>query len=95
MFIARDGGEAIDIVEEEHPNLVLLDIMMPQVDGYETLKYIKGQTELANTKVVFISAKNKQQDIEQGLALGADDYITKPFSIKKVMQRASELLTDS
>ncbi|TSE09221.1 MULTISPECIES: response regulator transcription factor [Aquimarina] len=92
VFIARDGGEALQIAKDNIPDVVLLDIMMPNVDGYETLKKIKSNPSLKNTKVVFLSAKNKVADIEKGLKLGADKYLTKPFSVKKLVIEIEELL---
>ena len=92
VFIARDGGEALQIAEDNIPDVVLLDIMMPNVDGYETLKQIKHNDKLQYTKVVFLSAKNKAADIEKGLQMGADKYLTKPFSLKKLVTEISELL---
>ena len=92
VFIARDGDEAIQIIEEIIPDIVLLDIMMPRVDGYQTLKLINKNKKLDRTKVVFLTAKNKASDIEKGKKLGADKYLTKPFSIKKVVAEINELL---
>lgn len=92
VFIARDGSEALMILERNQPDVVLLDIMMPNVDGYQTLKKIKENDSLSNTKVVFLTAKNKASDIEKGLKLGADKYLTKPFSIKKIVSEINELL---
>ncbi len=92
VFIARDGEEAIDILEYSAPDVVVLDIMMPNVDGYQTIKWIKNNKALVNTKVVFLSAKNKNSDIEKGLELGADKYLTKPFSVKKVITEINELI---
>ncbi|WP_299610551.1 response regulator [uncultured Aquimarina sp.] len=92
VFIARDGSEALQIAKEEIPDIVLLDIMMPNVDGYETLKEIKNNKNLKDTKVVFLSAKNKATDIEKGLSMGADKYLTKPFSVKKLVAEINELL---
>ncbi|MBQ4820984.1 response regulator [Aquimarina sp. MMG016] len=92
VFIARDGGEALEIAEENVPDVVLLDIMMPNVDGYETLRQIKQNDKLKHTKVVFLSAKNKATDIEKGLEMGADKYLTKPFSVKKLVEEINELL---
>ncbi len=93
VFIARDGSEALTILEKHIPDVVLLDIMMPKVDGYETLKWIRENTALQETKVVFVTAKNKASDIEKGLKLGANKYITKPFSIKKIVSEIHELLS--
>lgn len=92
VFIARDGQEALDLLQNETPDAIILDIMMPKVDGYETLRQVKQNKKLANTKVVMLSAKNKESDIEKGLSLGADAYVTKPFSIKKIVEQIQELL---
>lgn len=93
VFIARDGTEALEIAEREKPDLILLDIMMPQMDGYETLKRIRESENLGHTKVVFLSAKSKENDIEKGLKMGADGYMTKPFSIKKIISDVEEIIT--
>jgi len=91
VFIARDGREAFAILEAHIPDVVLLDIMMPEVDGFQTLKHIKSKKELSLTKVVFLSAKNKQSDIEKGINFGADKYLTKPFSVRKVVSEIEEM----
>jgi len=91
-FIARNGSEALAIAEKEKPNLVVLDIMMPDIDGYEVCKQIKSNTSLAHTKIIFLSAKSRQEDIDKGLAMGADQYVTKPFSTKQIMQEIINLL---
>ncbi len=92
VFIARDGGEAIEILSHQIPDVVLLDIMMPNVDGYQTLKFIREKVELNATKVVFLTAKNKTSDIQKGLSLGADKYLVKPFSVKKIVTEILNLL---
>ena len=92
VFIARDGTEALEIAEKELPDVILLDIMMPQLDGYETLKRVRKKKALAATKVIFISAKNKLADVQKGLNLGADSYVTKPFSIKKVITDVEKMI---
>jgi DNA-binding response OmpR family regulator len=94
VFIARDGSEALEILKHETPNVVLLDIMMPNVDGYQTLTKIKNTDSLKDTKVVFLTAKNKASDVEKGLKLGADKYLTKPFSIKKIVSEIMELIEE-
>ena len=66
--------------------------MMPEMDGYETLKQVKDNEDLAHTKIVFLSAKSKEKDVEKGLKMGADRYLTKPFSLKKVISEIEELL---
>ena len=92
VFIARDGQEALDIIKVELPDIIILDVMMPLVDGYETLEIIKQEDKLKHCKVIFLSAKNKEKDIEKGLALGADLYLTKPFSIKKLVEQVNQVL---
>lgn len=92
VFVARDGAEAIEIVENSIPDIILLDIMMPNVDGYQVLNYLKESEILRKIKVIFLSAKNKSSDIELGLQLGADKYISKPFSVKKIVKEVKELL---
>lgn len=92
VFIARDGMEALEILKNQLPDVIILDIMMPLVDGFETLQKIKSNEQLSHCKVMFLSAKNKESDIEKGLSLGANAYLTKPFSIKKVVDQVNELL---
>lgn len=93
VFIARDGQEALELLKATYPDVIILDVMMPLVDGYATLEQIRKDVNLTHTKVMFLSAKNKESDIEKGMALGADAYLTKPFSIKKVVDQVSDLLT--
>lgn len=92
VFIARDGAEAIEIFENNKIDIIILDIMMPNVDGFQVLKYLKADPVLSKIKVVFLSAKNKISDIELGLQLGADKYVSKPFSTKKIVSEVKELL---
>lgn len=92
VFIARDGQEALDILQTEIPDIIILDVMMPNVDGYATLEEIKKDSKLKDCKVIFLSAKNKESDIQKGLDLGASAYLTKPFSIKKLTEKVNELL---
>lgn len=92
VFIARDGEEAIEIIESSLPDIILLDIMMPKVDGYQVLKHIKEVEILKKIKVIILSAKNKIADIELGLQLGADKYIPKPFSTKQLVKEVNTLL---
>ncbi|MFT5714592.1 MAG: two-component system alkaline phosphatase synthesis response regulator PhoP, partial [Flavobacterium sp.] len=70
VFIARDGQEALDILNNQLPDIIILDVMMPMVDGFATLEQIKKDERLQHCKVIFLSAKNKEKDIEKGLSLG-------------------------
>jgi len=94
VFIARDGQEALDILQNETPDAIILDVMMPNVDGYATITEIKKDEKLQHCKIVFLSAKNKESDIEKGLGLGANAYMTKPFSIKKLVDKINELIEE-
>ncbi|WP_339623846.1 response regulator [uncultured Winogradskyella sp.] len=94
VYIARDGSEALEILKSVIPDVIMLDVMMPKVDGYQTLKLIKENKQLKHTKVVFLTAKNKASDIEKGLKLGADKYLTKPFSVKKIVSEINALIAD-
>ena len=92
VMVARNGTEALDLVEKQLPDIVLLDIMMPDVDGYEICRHIKKANRLKHTKVVFMSAKSKEADIQKGYDLGASLYITKPFSTRELVKKVNELL---
>ena len=90
--VARNGKEALEIIEKEVPVLVLLDIMMPDVDGYAICKHIKTTKKLKDIRVVLLSAKSRESDIQKGYDLGASLYITKPFSTRDLMKKVKELL---
>lgn len=92
VFIARDGAEALEILCDEIPDVVILDIMMPEVDGYEVCAYIKSRETLTDTRIIFLSAKTKDADIEKGYAMGADLYISKPFSTRQLVKEVKSLL---
>lgn len=92
VYIARDGKEALDIMDRQIPDAIILDIMMPEVDGYETLRVIKENQKLKDVKVIFLSAKNKATDVEKGLSMGADKYVTKPFSVKQLIGSVEDLI---
>lgn len=92
VFVARDGKEALEIANKQRPDVILLDIMMPDLDGYETLRLLRINEDLKHTKVVFLSAKSKVADMEKGIAMGADSYMTKPFSVKKVISDIEEMI---
>jgi len=94
FFIARDGEEAIVLSEKLQPDLIILDIMMPKVDGYEVLDYLRQHETLKyTTQTIIISAKQKESDVQKALSLGAKEYIKKPFSMKKLLNTVTDLLT--
>ena len=94
VLVARNGKEALESLENKEPDMVLLDIMMPDVDGYEICQYIRKQENLQNCKVIFLSAKTKETDIQRGYEVGADFYLTKPFSNKNLIGKVKELLSN-
>ena len=91
VFIARDGLEAYELIQQEKPDLLLLDIMMPGLDGYELCRLVKSRDELKHAKVIFLSAKSKAIDKQKGYDAGADLYLPKPFSTRELVAKANEL----
>src|SRR5918994_1346100 len=89
---ATNGEDGLERVRSLRPPLVFLDIMMPNMNGYEVCEQIKQDPSLAGTYVIMLSAKGQQIDRERGLLGGADEYMTKPFSPREVAQRVRELL---
>ena len=92
--VARDGEEALRLVASFAPHLVLLDVMMPRKSGFEVCRHIRGNPAWRHVKVMMLSAKGRDSDIDQGLALGADAYVTKPFSTKALLATVRELLPE-
>lgn len=92
VMIARNGSEALASIKDHQPDLILLDIMMPDVDGYSICKHVKSKKDLKHIHVIFLSAKTKESDIKKGLDLGASLYITKPFSTRDLMKQVNSLL---
>jgi DNA-binding response OmpR family regulator len=92
VITAADGEEALRKVQEERPDLVVLDIMMPHMDGYEVCRRLRQDEESRSTPVVLLSAKGRPIDRETGLEVGADDYIVKPFSPRRLLEKIKDLL---
>jgi DNA-binding response OmpR family regulator len=91
---ASNGEEALERLRQLRPPLVFLDIMMPRMNGYEVCEQVKQDPLLAETYVIMLSAKGQQIDRERGLLGGADEYMTKPFSPREIVQRVRTLLVD-
>jgi DNA-binding response OmpR family regulator len=87
-----DGEKACQAVGEFRPDLVLLDIMMPKMDGYEVCQRIRADASLKDVRIIMLTAKGREVEKEKGLALGADSYITKPFSTREVVLTVKDLL---
>ena len=90
VITAADGEEGVQKAMEENPDLILLDIMMPKMDGYEVCKKIR---EKKNTPIIMLTARAEELDKVLGLELGADDYVTKPFGVRELMARVKAITT--
>jgi DNA-binding response OmpR family regulator len=93
--VARTGDEALAAIETFQPDLVLLDVMMPRRNGYEVLQAIRANPARRTTRVVLLTAKGRDVDVEKGRALGADAYVTKPFATRELVARVKALLGDA
>ena len=92
VHVARNGDEALKVVEAWKPDLVLLDIMMPQRSGYDVCRCLRESAEWRHIKVVMLSAKGRDAEVSKGLAIGADLYVTKPFSTRDLLGKINALL---
>lgn len=92
VFLASDGGAGLSAVKEIRPDLVLLDVMMPVMDGYQVLRAIRSEPDLAAIPVIMLTAKGQERDILSGFKDGATDYIVKPFSPAEVVARVQRAL---
>ncbi|MBC6609606.1 response regulator [Hymenobacter sp. BT507] len=92
VSIARNGTEALEAVDRTPFDLILLDIMMPDVDGYQVCQHVKQRPDRQQTKVIFLSAKSREDDVQKGYAAGADLYVPKPFSTRQLMEQVQALL---
>ena len=90
--LAQSGKEAIEKIAAVQPDLILLDIMLPDLDGYEIYQMIRQRAEWKNIRIIFLTAKNRETDMTKGLAMGADAYITKPFSNTQLIEKIRELI---
>ena len=90
--VARDGDAALRFMESRVPDLVLLDVMLPRRDGYDVCRAIRANPAWRDVKVIMLTAKGRELDRRKGLELGADDYVTKPFSTREIVERVRRLL---
>lgn len=89
---ATNGGEALERARQEHPGLIVLDLMLPDMSGFQVLETIRGEESIADTPVLMLTARREEPDRIRGLSLGADDYITKPFSPQELILRVNAIL---
>ena len=92
LITATDGEDALKMAKSEHPDLIVLDVVMPQVNGFEVCRQIKSSTKLHDIKIILLSGKNQKSDIFWGEKQGADGYLTKPFTEEDLLKKASQLL---
>lgn len=90
--IARDGQEAIDAVAAEPPDLILLDVMLPRLSGFDVCQRIRANPTWRGIRVVMLSAKGREVEVHKGLAVGADAYVTKPFAIEELLAEVARQL---
>lgn len=92
VAVARDGDEALVAIRRDRPDLVLLDVMMPGKSGFEVCQAVRADEALAAVKILMLTAKGRDTDVAQGLGVGADAYMTKPFSIKELAAKVRVML---
>ncbi|MEO8599002.1 MAG: response regulator [bacterium] len=91
---ARDGEDAMQKITSFQPDLLLLDIMLPKLNGFEVCQRIRENSDLNRIKIIMLSAKGREIEVSKGIALGADAYVTKPFSTKDLIAQVQSLLVD-
>ena len=92
VAVASDGDEALALVASFNPDLLLLDVMMPKKSGFEVCEALRADPERAGLKIVMLTAKGRDTEMAKGLALGADAYVTKPFSTRELVDKVKEIL---
>ncbi len=90
--VARDGDAAISALQERLPDVMLLDVMLPKRDGYEICQTVRANPDWKGVRIIMLTARGRVVEQEKGLALGADDYITKPFSTREVIERVRQYM---
>lgn len=92
VLVATDGNQALEAIQREQPALVLLDVMMPGKTGFEVCQAVRADPALEGVRILMLTAKGRDTDISKGLALGANAYMTKPFSTRELVQKVAEML---
>lgn len=92
VSVARDGEEALERIRADRPDLVVLDVMMPKLNGFEVCETVRADPELAVVRILMLTAKGRDAEMRKGLDLGADAYIAKPFSTRDLVERVKSLL---
>ncbi len=93
VLVARDGEEGLARIQADRPDLVVLDVMMPKLDGFEVCKAVRADPTLAGVRILMLTAKGRAAEVSKGLSLGADAYIPKPFATRELVAKVKELLS--
>lgn len=92
LLFAENGAQALEIIQQEEPNLVFLDVMMPKMNGMEVCQKVKKELNLSHVYIILLTAKGQEVDRQKGLEMGADRYMTKPFDPDEMLSVAEEVL---
>lgn len=92
VTVARDGNEALRMAERIRPDLIVLDIMLPLLDGFEVCRHVRENGTLGHTRILMLTARGHKNAVEKSLMLGADAYMTKPFSTRELVKKIKEML---
>ncbi len=92
VVTAQDGAAALNAAAAQTPDLVLLDVMLPHIDGFEVCRQMRANPALRNTRIMMVTARGRETEVERGMALGADAFLTKPFSTRELMEKIRSLL---
>ena len=92
LLLAEDGAAALDLIKSEEPRLVFLDVMMPEMNGFEVCDMVKNGLGLKNVTIILLTAKGQESDRHRGEAVGADMYLTKPFDPDELLDTAAEIM---
>jgi len=95
VFLAKNGKEALEQAEKEKPDLIVMDIMMPEMDGLEACQHFKTHSSLKSVPIIMLTAKGQMRDVKDALAVGADGYIIKPFNLTDLSERIEKMLSKS
>lgn len=95
VLTAGNGADALAIAEERRPHLLVLDVMLPVVDGFEVCRRLRASDDLRTMRILMLTARGREHEIARGLAIGADAYVTKPFATRSLMETVARLLADA
>lgn len=95
VLTAGNGADALTIAEERRPHLLVLDVMLPAIDGFEVCRRLRANDALRGMRILMLTARGQEHEIARGLASGADAYVTKPFATRSLMETVAQLLDDA